>query len=129
MATRIRERTGFGLGPICSFRIGDALIVPLPVRSHVEPRPEDDEEYLPPPPDDLLEDPPTPVFENCQTSKVVALYAFDVCTEGNIPMVEGEQFYQVLEDQGGWTRVRRVDDRFFQDEGEGFVPTSFIQRL
>ena len=97
--------------------------------SHPEPRPEDDEDYLPPPPDDLLEDPPTPVFENCQTSKFVALYAFDVCTEGNIPMVEGEQFYQVLEDQGGWTRVRRVDDRFFQDEGEGFVPTSFLQRL
>ena len=114
----------------------DALYMPnmrasadLGLPSFVDPRPEEDEDFLPPPPDELLEDPPTPVYQNCQTSKFVALYAFDVCTEGNIPMVEGEQFYQVLEDQGGWTRVRRVDDRFFQDEGEGFVPTSFIQRL
>eukprot|EP00090_Calanus_glacialis_P001140 TRINITY_DN10797_c0_g1_i6.p1 TRINITY_DN10797_c0_g1~~TRINITY_DN10797_c0_g1_i6.p1 ORF type:complete len:587 (-),score=194.28 TRINITY_DN10797_c0_g1_i6:100-1860(-) len=92
---------------------------------------EGEEEYLPPPPDDFLEDPPLshPLEENIHLSQVVALYAFDVCTEGNIPMVEGEQFYEVLEDQGGWTRVRRVDGRFFQDEGEGFVPTSFIRKL
>jgi hypothetical protein len=92
---------------------------------------QEDEEYLPPPPDDFLLDPDSshPLEENIHISRVVALYAFDVCTEGNIPMVEGEQFYEVLEDQGGWTRVRRVDGRFFQDEGEGFVPTSFIRKL
>ena len=92
---------------------------------------EGQEEYLPPPPDDFLEDRPLshPLEENIHLSQVVALYAFDVCTEGNIPMVEGEQFYEVLEDQGGWTRVKRVDGRFFQDEGEGFVPTSFIRKL
>ena len=90
-----------------------------------------EEEYLPPPPDDFLEDPPLshPLEEYIHLSQVVALYAFDVCTEGNIPMVEGEQLYEVLEDQGGWTRVKRVDGRFFQDDGEGFVPTSFINKL
>ena len=70
-----------------------------------------------------------PEIEIICTEKAVALYACDICTEGNIPMVEVELFYVVLKDQGGWTRVRRVDSRFFEDEGEGFVPTSFIRKL
>ena len=91
---------------------------------------EDDEDYLPPPPQELLQDRPIakhPFVKHDRSRKVVALYAFNACTDVNIPMVEGEQFYQMLEDQEGWTRVRRVDGRFFQDTGEGFVPTSFIQ--
>ena len=92
---------------------------------------EDNEEYLPPPPAELLEEPLAshPEMEIVCPEKAVALYAFDVCTEGNIPMVEGELFFVVDEDQGGWTRVKRFDGRFFDDEGEGFVPTSFISKL
>jgi len=93
---------------------------------------EDDDDYLPPPPEELLQDRPIAkhlFVKHDRSRKVVALYAFNACTDVNIPMVEGEQFYQVLEDQGGWTMVRRVDGRFFQDTGEGFVPTSFIQRI
>ena len=97
----------------------------------IEENIDEDEEYLPPPPDELLQDSPTscPELEIICLEKAVALYAFDVCTEGNIPMVEGEQFCVVVEDLGGWTRVRRVDGRFFKDEGEGFVPTSFIRKF
>ena len=46
-----------------------------------------------------------------------------------ISMAAGEEFIVIENDQDGWTKVRRVDRRYFDDVGEGFVPTSFIQSL
>ncbi|QQP48985.1 Uncharacterized protein FKW44_009483 [Caligus rogercresseyi] len=60
-----------------------------------------------------------------------ALYSYDGddATENIIPMGEGERF-QVLEedfDHSGWTRVKRLSLKFFNDSGEGYVPTSFLK--
>ena len=67
---------------------------------------------------------PSPVLE-----KVKALYLFESDSSDTIPMAEGEEFIVIESDQDGWTKVRRVDTRYFEDVGEGFVPTSFIQSL
>ena len=67
---------------------------------------------LPPPPPDLLDQP----------DLVTALYHFDVMTEGNIDMREGEEFYRLGQDEEGWMKVRRLDGT-----EEGFVPTSFLR--
>jgi len=61
--------------------------------------------------------------------RFAALYPFESDSFDTIPMVEGEEFVVVESDQDGWTKVRRVDTRYFDDAGEGFVPTSFIQSL
>ena len=75
-------------------------------------------EDLPPPPAELLEDEtdgPGPVT-------VTALYSFNVIAEGNIGMAEGEQVIVTGPDDGGWIRVRRVQE----PQDEGFVPTAFL---
>jgi len=61
--------------------------------------------------------------------KVVASFSFESDSSDTIPMAEGEEFFLMEEDQDGWTKVKRVDNRFFEDIGEGFVPTSYIQIL
>ena len=61
--------------------------------------------------------------------KVVASFSFESDSSDTIPMAEGEEFFLMEEDQDGWTKVKRVDNRFFEDMGEGFVPTSYIQSL
>ena len=67
---------------------------------------------------------PSPVFE-----RVTAVYPFASDSFDTIPMAEREEFILIEGDQNGWTKVRRVDARYFDDVGEGFVPTSFIQSL
>ena len=61
--------------------------------------------------------------------KVVASFSFESDSSETIPMAEGEEFFLMENDLDGWTKVKRVDNRFFEDIGEGFVPTSFIQSL
>jgi hypothetical protein len=57
-------------------------------------------------------------------------YGGEALQENNIPMAEGEIFEVVEEDSNGWTRVRRLEtDRKWNDEGEGYVPSSFINVL
>eukprot|EP00092_Neocalanus_flemingeri_P058116 GFUD01069205.1.p1 GENE.GFUD01069205.1~~GFUD01069205.1.p1 ORF type:complete len:558 (+),score=166.38 GFUD01069205.1:488-2161(+) len=76
---------------------------------------------------------PSPSTENTSkpslVGKYIALYEFESDSDDTIPMAEGEEFFLIDDDQDGWTKVKRVDNRFFQDIGEGFVPTSFIQSL
>ena len=81
----------------------------------------------PPPPPPLIVTPKKE--EEPQPPKVVALYQYDADTPDTISMGEGEQFIVIDEDQGGWTKVQRVDTQFYDDIGEGFVPTSFIQKM
>ena len=84
---------------------------------------EEEEEFPPPPPEST-----TQLLPQCY-----ALYAYDGSSTDEssniIPMGEGERFYVVEEDYAGWTRVRRIDNQYYNDEGEGFVPSSFIQLL
>ncbi|CAB4069447.1 FNBP1 [Lepeophtheirus salmonis] len=83
---------------------------------------------LPPPP------PPPPMILDSSTAEVLicsAMYAYDGddVTENIIPMADGERF-QILEedfDHSGWTRVKRLSLKFFNDSGEGYVPTSFLK--
>ena len=77
----------------------------------------------PPPPT------PPPPLPSSDLGTVVALYPFVGESDSNIPMVEGEQFQVTEGDMEGWIKVRRVDGRFFPDEGEveGFVPTAFVR--
>ena len=86
---------------------------------------DDDGTLTPPPP------PPPPPMPGMkpQTVTCVALYPYDGDTESNIPMTEGEEFIVTEPDQGGWIKVRRIDDRFHQDFGEGYVPTAFVRIL
>ena len=76
---------------------------------------------------------PSPTLGNISQpsilEKVMALYKFDSDSGDTIPMAEGEEFFLVENDLDGWTKVKRVDNRFFEDIGVGFVPTSFIQSL
>ena len=74
---------------------------------------EEEDLPLPPPPSDLLME---------ELEVVTALYQFDVMTEGNIPLAEGEQVYRLGPDEEGWMKVRRLDG-----SEEGFVPTSFLR--
>ncbi|VDI61525.1 formin-binding protein 1 [Mytilus galloprovincialis] len=79
--------------------------------------PDDDELHSP----DEFEDPEIleqyPVIGTCR-----ALYSFTAENEGSVTMEENEEMSVLEQDQGdGWTRVRK------KDEGEGFVPTSYIQ--
>jgi len=76
---------------------------------------------------------PSPTLGNISDpslfEKVIALYQFESDSSDTIPMAEGEEFFLVENDQDGWTKVKRADNRFFEDIGVGFVPTSFIQSL
>ena len=87
---------------------------------------EGDELPLPPPPPELVTEQVTDqvteqVTENV-TQLVTALYQFEVMTEGNINMREGEQLYRLGHDEEGWMKVRRQDGT-----EEGYVPTSFLK--
>jgi len=73
-------------------------------------------------------------FDNLSTpsptsERVTALYPFESDSSDTISMTAGEDFIVIESDQNGWTKVRRVDMRYFEETGEGFVPTSFIQSL
>ena len=92
-------------------------LFPADVAGHDE-----SDQDLPPPPDDMLGDETDGISDAHDV--VVALYNFEVLSEGNISMAEGERFYRIGVDDGGWIRVRRT-----QGEEEGFVPTSFLQVL
>ena len=81
---------------------------------------EEQEEDLPPPPPDLLMEEVEAVVEEVEV--VMALYQFDVMTEGNIALAEGEEVYRLGPDEEGWMKVRRLDG-----SEEGFVPTSFLR--
>lgn len=77
-------------------------------------------EEFPPPPDDMLGDDATDAGVG-NYEVVTALYKFEILSEGNIRMDEGEELVRVGDDDGGWIRVRRTDG-----SEEGFVPTSFL---
>ena len=77
-------------------------------------------EDLPPPPAEMLQDETDGPGGHVVT--VTALYNFDVIAEGNIGMVEGEEFMVTGPDDGGWIRVRRIGE----PGDEGFVPTAFL---
>ena len=83
------------------------------------PAPQEEDFPLPPPPPDLLVD---QVEELEEVEVVTALYQFDVMTEGNIALAEGEQVLRLGPDEEGWMKVRRLDG-----SEEGFVPTSFLR--
>eukprot|EP00096_Caligus_rogercresseyi_P007037 TRINITY_DN2432_c0_g1_i1.p1 TRINITY_DN2432_c0_g1~~TRINITY_DN2432_c0_g1_i1.p1 ORF type:complete len:651 (-),score=227.12 TRINITY_DN2432_c0_g1_i1:616-2568(-) len=76
---------------------------------------DDDSEFLDPE--------PLPPIGRCR-----AVYAFDVTSEGSIPMEENEDFMVIEQDQGdGWTRVRRSKtSQHTESLPEGFVPSSYI---
>lgn len=78
--------------------------------------------------EDVYDDLSTPLPSE-DLEKVVALYQFESDSADTIPMAEREEFLIIEDDQDGWTKVKRIDNRFFDDVGEGFVPTSFIQSL
>ena len=84
---------------------------------------EDLHEDLPPPPAEMLEDDINHGEDvtDGPVDVVRALYNFDVIAEGNISMREGEAFYKLGEDDGGWIRVKRT-----HGGEEGFVPTAFL---
>lgn len=85
----------------------------LPATTQDQEEEEEEDLPLPPPPSDLLME---------ELEVVTALYQFDVMTEGNIPLAEGEQVYRLGPDEEGWMKVRRLDG-----SEEGFVPTSFLR--
>ena len=78
--------------------------------------------------EDVYDDLSTPLPSE-DLEKVVALYQFESDSADTIPMAEREEFLIIEDDQDGWTKVKRINKRFFDDVGEGFVPTSFIQSL
>jgi len=78
--------------------------------------------------EDVYDDLSTP-SPAADLEKVIALYPFESDSADTIPMVENEEFIIIEGDQDGWTKVKRMDNRFFNDVGEGFVPTSFIKSL
>jgi len=78
--------------------------------------------------EDVYDDLSTP-WPTEHQEKVIALYPFESDSADTIPMVENEEFIIIEGDQDGWTKVKRMDTRFFDDVGEGFVPTSFIKSL
>ena len=86
-------------------------------------------ENIPPPP------PPaqTALTSAVGSSRAVSLYPYDASTqalqESNLPMAEGEEFDIVEPDSDGWTRVRRVDNKYYNDDGEGYVPSSFLKLI
>ena len=90
---------------------------------HQQQHQEEEEEDLPlpPPPSSLLLDQEDQVVEEVE-EVVTALYQFEVMTEGNIPLAEGEQVVRLGPDEEGWMKVRRLDG-----SEEGFVPTSFLR--
>ena len=96
------------------------LYLPASTQEHQQLEEEDEDEDLPlpPPPSDLLDQ--VEVLEEVEV--VTALYSFEVMTEGNIPLAEGEQVYRLGPDEEGWMKVRRLDG-----SEEGFVPTSFLR--
>lgn len=65
--------------------------------------------------------------------RVVSLYPYDASTqalqESNLPMAEGEEFEVVEPDSDGWTRVKRINNKYYNDDGEGYVPSSFLKSL
>merc|ERR1719427_1286157 len=79
--------------------------------------------------DDLSAPSAPPAESISKLSLVVASFSFESDSSDTIPMAEGEEFLLMEEDHDGWTKVKRVDNRFFEDMGEGFVPTSYIQSL
>ena len=57
--------------------------------------------------------------------RVVALYPFTGdCSESSIAMEAGEEFIVTEGDEGGWTKVRRMNP--INEEDEGFVPTAYL---
>ena len=72
--------------------------------------------------DNLLTPSPTSI-------RATAFNALESYSSDMISMAAGEEFIVIENDQDGWTKVRRVDAKYFEDFGQGFVPTSFIQRL
>eukprot|EP00092_Neocalanus_flemingeri_P012395 GFUD01013363.1.p1 GENE.GFUD01013363.1~~GFUD01013363.1.p1 ORF type:complete len:567 (-),score=164.04 GFUD01013363.1:214-1914(-) len=105
--------------------LSQAISIPIPppmqnVSTSAPPPP-------PPPPPPVVA--PGPDYEELKPRKVVALYQFNSDATDTIPMAEGEEFFVSEGDQDGWTKVQRVDSRFFEDMGEGFVPTSFVQNI
>jgi len=110
-----------------SIEINHSITIPVPppmqspASSAAPPPP-------PPPPAPGLPAPPEKE-EEPEQKKIVALYPFDADTPDTISMAEGEEFVVLVEDQDGWTKVQRVDNRFFNDIGEGYIPTSYTQEL
>merc|ERR1711970_1683028 len=98
-----------------SIEINHSITIPVPppmqgsVSSAPPPPP-------PPPPAPGLPAPPEKE-EEPQPKKIVALYPFDADTPDTLSMAEGEEFVVLVEDQDGWTKVQRVDNRFFDDIG------------
>ena len=92
----------------------------LPASTQEQDREEQEEDLPPPPPDLLMEEVEAVVEEEVEV--VMALYQFDVMTEGNIALAEGEEVYRLGPDEEGWMKVRRLDG-----SEEGFVPTSFLR--
>ena len=68
-------------------------------------------------------------FDNCECENidtVVAVYDYNGdCSESSIAMEAGEELIVTEGDEGGWTKVRRKNIN--SDEGEGFVPTTYLQ--
>ena len=100
------------------------LYLPASTQEHHQHQQLEEEEEedlpLPPPPSDLLLDQEDPLVEEVEV--VTALYQFEVMTEGNIALAEGEQVVRLGPDEEGWMKVRRLDG-----SAEGFVPTSFLR--
>eukprot|EP00092_Neocalanus_flemingeri_P012396 GFUD01013364.1.p1 GENE.GFUD01013364.1~~GFUD01013364.1.p1 ORF type:complete len:560 (-),score=157.06 GFUD01013364.1:214-1893(-) len=105
--------------------LNQPISIPIPLTVKPEPKPK--LKPKPPPIKDVSKPPQD--GKGPKLRKVVALYQFDSDATDTISMAEGEEFLLTEDDQDGWTKVQRVDSRFFEDMGEGFVPTSFVQNI
>lgn len=70
------------------------------------------------------------VDKQFRSNKCKALYPFITSCEGTVSMSENEVFSIVEDDNGdGWTRVKRIWIKPSDQEIEGYVPTSYIERI
>ena len=66
--------------------------------------------------------PPPMIVTGERLATAVYAYQSDPESEDTISIKEGETLVVVEDDPNGWTKVRRRED-----DGEGFVPTSYLE--